>query len=405
MSVTIIEELRAKRKGQLDEQRAIVAVAEKAGRDLTTEESSEFDKRQGEFDSLSGRIERLEKLEGFVADNAPENPAKRDSAPADVDPEELAEERTRAFESFIRSGGRPDRMPQEQRAAMQVNTDSEGGYTVPDEFHRNLIVAEREFGTIRQHATVITSSDNGSLTIPGTDTRATAAWTAEEADYTESESTFKATVLTGHKVGALSKVSDELLEDSEFDILGFLATDLGEAIGIKENTAYCIGASNSTTSPKGIFTLAGTGFTGAVNATPGVTSDDLIETYHGLGVPYRARASWVFRDATAKAIRKLKDGDNQYLWQPGLQAGMPDTILGRPVVIDPDAPAIAASAKSIAFGDLKAYWIRDITGTSVKVLNELYAVSGQVGFRVSRRTDGAIADTAAIKVFAHGAAS
>jgi len=406
MSVTIIEDLRSRRKGLLDEMRGIQSGAEAADRDLTSEEAQEFERRESDFEAITARVERLENSEERASLVQSHNPATEEVAQTvSADPAEEAELRTRAFESLVRSRGRIESLPQEQRAALQVGTDSEGGFTVPDEFYRSLVVAEREIGTIRGLASTITTSDNGDLQIPGTSTRATAAWTAEEVAYTQSESTFKQTILKAHKVGALSKVSDELLEDSAFDILGFLATDLGEAIGIKENNAFAVGAASSTTTPKGIFNLAPVGFTGAVSASAVISGDDLIETFHALGVPYRSRASWLIADGTVKAIRKLKDGDNQYLWQPGLQAGAPDMLLGKAAYSDPDAVAMAPEAQSIVFGDLKSYWIRDVEGVTVKVLNELYAVNGQVGFRISRRTDGTLADTAAVTSFKHGDAS
>ena len=103
-------------------------------------------------------------------------------------------------------------------------------------------------------------------------------------------------------------------------------------------------------------------------------------------------------DATIKAIRKLKDNNNQYLWQPSLVAGTPDTILGRPVVTSAYMPTAAAGAKTIAFGDFSYYWIADRQGRSFKRLNELYAANGQVGFLGSQRVDGKLVLPEAIKV-------
>jgi HK97 family phage major capsid protein len=110
----------------------------------------------------------------------------------------------------------------------------------------------------------------------------------------------------------------------------------------------------------------------------------------------------MMRDSTVQAVRKLKTTDNQYLWQPGLQAGQPDLLLGRPLLVDPDVPAIGTVAESVVFGDIgRGYWIRDVEGVSIKVLNELYAANGQVGFRLHRRTDGDLVDTQAVRIGKH----
>lgn len=403
----MIRELKQRRAALLTRLREIVESAETENRDLTSEETQEYQRTEQEFDSLSARIARLEAL-----DSNPANPATQPTEGREVEENGEAREITPAsdeyrgaFEALARARGRQDHLSEEQRAALQVGTDSEGGYAVPDEFLRRLIEAEREFSIMRELATTITTGESGELLIPGVDTRASAEWTAEEAAFTESEDTFKQVKLGAFKVGALAKVSDELLHDSAFDILGFLARSLGEAVGLKEGKAFVDGASGSTTTPEGIVNKATVGFTGAVAATAVIATNDLFETYHSLLSPYRVRADWLINDGTAKAIRLLKDTNNQYLWQPGLQADQPDVLLGRPVRIDPNVPAIGVSARSIVFGDVGGYYIRDVEGVTIKVLNELYAVNGQVGFRISRRTDGDLVDTAAVRVFKHGAAA
>ena len=142
----------------------------------------------------------------------------------------------------------------------------------------------------------------------------------------------------------------------------------------------------------------------AASATA-VTADELMDLYYALKSPYRKKSVWVLNDSTIKAIRKLKDGNGQYLWQPSLTAGTPDTILGRPVKTSAYMPAIAAGAKSIAFGDFSYYWIADRQGRSFKRLNELFAATGQVGFLASQRVDGRLILAEAIKVLQQKAAA
>lgn len=148
---------------------------------------------------------------------------------------------------------------------------------------------------------------------------------------------------------------------------------------------------------------AETGVT-AASATA-VTADELMDLYYSLKSPYRKKSVWVLNDSTIKAIRKLKDTNGQYLWQPSLTAGTPDTILGRPVKTSAYMPTIAAGAKTIAFGDFSYYWIADRQGRSFKRLNELFAATGQVGFLASQRVDGKMILAEAVKVLVQKAAS
>ena len=133
-------------------------------------------------------------------------------------------------------------------------------------------------------------------------------------------------------------------------------------------------------------------------AATAITADELIDLFYSLKSPYRKSSVWIMNDSTVKAIRKLKDGQGQYLWQPSLTAGTPDMILNRPVYTSSYIPEIKASAKTIAFGDFKYYWIADRQGRSFKRLNELFATTGQVGFMATQRVDGKLILSEAVKV-------
>jgi HK97 family phage major capsid protein len=112
------------------------------------------------------------------------------------------------------------------------------------------------------------------------------------------------------------------------------------------------------------------------------------------------------KDSTLAFVRKIKtglSGDKTTLWQPSVQAGVPDSLLGKPVYTDPNMAALGASSKVVLFGDYSEYWIRDVGAPTVKVLNERYADTGQIGVRVSQRTDGELADTAAVKALSTSA--
>lgn len=122
--------------------------------------------------------------------------------------------------------------------------------------------------------------------------------------------------------------------------------------------------------------------------TAAITADELVDLYYALKAPYRKNAVWILNDTTIKLIRKLKTGDGQYLWQPGIKDGEVNTILGRPYFTSPFMPSAEAGAKTIIFGDLSYYWIGDRQGITFRRLNELYAGKGQVGFMASKRLDG-----------------
>ena len=311
-----------------------------------------------------------------------------------------------AWINHVRDVLAPGTLTDEQRAALNIGTSTQGGVTVPVEFYRQLVISERFFGSMRQLAKTIVTADNGAVTIPKVDdaNRAVATWTAEAAAFTESEDAFLSTVLNAYKIGLVSKVSDELVLDSAFDILGFVAQSAGQAIGIASNTAYVTGASGSTTTPEGLFTKATVGYTLPTGNTTGITYAGLVELYHSVRPAYRSRGTFLGSDAALKVLRQLTDSQNRPLWEPSIQAGEPDTILGRPIIADPDVAVPAANALSLGFGDVNsAYWIRDVQDITAKVLNELYAATGQVGVRVHRRTDGDIVDTLAFKTLKNSA--
>ena len=187
--------------------------------------------------------------------------------------------------------------------------------------------------------------------------------------------------------------------EMEANLSAALGTD-ADRVNVKATTEEHLGfTGDGSGKPLGILAASGGAETGitAASATA-ITADELIDLFYSLKSPYRRNAVWVLNDSTIKAVRKLKDGSGQYLWQPSLTAGTPDTILGRPVRTSAYMPAIAASAKTIAFGDFSYYWIADRQGRSFKRLNELYAANGQVGFLASQRVDGKIILPEAVKV-------
>ena len=253
-----------------------------------------------------------------------------------------------------------------------------------------------EENIFRRLAHVIQTS-SGERKIPVVASKGSANWIDEEGPYVESDDAFGQVTIGAHKLGTTIKISEELLNDSVFPLESYIAREFARRIGAREEEAFFTGDGNGK--PLGFLAEAGGADVGitAASATA-ITADELIDLFYSLKVPYRKKAVWLLNDSTVKAIRKLKDSTGQYLWQPSLTAGTPDTLLGRPVHTSAFMPSIEAGAKTIAFGDFKYYWIADRQGRSFKRLSELYAPTGQIGFLGSQRVDGKLILPEAIKV-------
>lgn len=279
--------------------------------------------------------------------------------------------------------------------SLSVGTDGKGGYLVPDEFEKQLIQALEEDNIFRKLSTIIHTS-SGDRKIPVVASKGVASWVEEEGQIPESDDTFGQISIGAHKVATMIRVSEELLNDSIFNLESYIATEFGRRIGNKEEEAFLVG--DGSGKPTGILADSGGGELGIQTASAtSVTLDDIISLFYSLKSPYRKRATFIMNDATVKAIRKLKDGQGQYLWQPSIVAGTPDTILNCPVLTSVHMPTIAADAKSIVFGDMSYYWIADRMGRTFKRLNELFAVTGQVGYVATQRVDAKLILPEAVK--------
>ena len=213
--------------------------------------------------------------------------------------------------------------------ALRIGADTEGGYLVPDEYEHTLVEALMEENIFRSLAHIIRIA-SGERKIPVVSSKGTASWIEEGGAFPESDDTFGQVTIGAYKLGTTIKVSEELLNDSVFDLENYIAREFARRIGAKEEEAFFTG--DGSGKPLGVLADKGGAEIGvnAASATT-ITADELLDLYHSLLSPYRKKAVWVVNDSTIKAIRKLKDNNGQYLWQPGLIANAPDTILGRPV--------------------------------------------------------------------------
>ena len=393
-----ILELREKRAKAWDAAKAFLDAKSQNGT-LSAEDTATYEKMEAEVVSMGKDIERLERQAAIDAELA-----KATSTPIATKPgvgaRTKGEEKTgRASDEYKASfwNAMRTKTPTPMLLnALSEGTDSEGGYLVPDEFERTLVQALEEENIFRQMAKIIQTS-SGDRKIPVVATKGTASWIDEEGAYPESDDVFSQVSIGAYKLGTMIKVSEELLNDSAFNLESYIATEFARRIGAKEEEAFFIG--DGTGKPTGILANAGGAEVGVTAAgAAAITADEVIDLFYSLKSPYRKNAFWVMNDATVKAIRKLKDNQGQYLWQPSLVAGTPDTILGRPVKTSAFMPALAAGAKTMAFGDFGYYWIADRQGRSFKKLSELYAATGQVGFLGSQRVDGKLILPEAIKV-------
>ncbi len=404
---------REERAKLVTDARAMFDKADKEKRALSAEEEAIYDKIDEEIRALTKEVERLETLESLEADQArstdrsrPRNkPDDSDGAELDPDGEPVGirgrKAYRKAYTSYLRHGhahmGRDSIKTLREGRAMQVGDDAEGGYLVPDEFNRQIILKLADENVFRQPglATVLTSS-SGTMEIAAENTRGAAAWTAEEAAYNESDDALAQVTLGAHKATRIIKVSEELAADSAFPIEGFLGSSFARSFGDLEETAFFVGTGSGQ--PTGIVPSAGVGVT-AASATV-VTSDEIIDLYHSLKRVYRKRASFSMSDLSLKAVRQLKDSGSpgQYMWQPGLQANEPDLLLGRPVFTSDDMPAMTAGLRAFLFADFSFYWIADRATRQFKRLDELYAANGQIGFAAMQRVDGKLTIAEAAKV-------
>ena len=301
----------------------------------------------------------------------------------------------------------------EVRDALSVGVDQNGGFTVPDEFEHQLIQALEENNIFRTLAKTI-HTNSGTRTIPIATDSGTASWIEEGAAIQESDMSFAQETLSAYKLGCMIKVSNELLNDSAFNIAAHIAQRFGVRFGNAEEDAFINGTGPSAnpqttpSQPTGILTsLTPTAGNTTANAQT-VHFDNIYKLYYSLKSPYRRKAAFLCNETLLLQLMLIKDKNDNYIWKPGLEVGKPDTILGRPIYTSGYMPAITGNAtqdknkKVLLFGDFSYYWIADRQSRTLKRLNELYAVTDQVGFIGTQRVDGKLILPEAMQVMALG---
>lgn len=389
-----IQELREKRSKAWDTARDFLDSKRNESGLLSEADSKTYDAMEQQIVAYGKEIQRLERQAQIESEmNKPTSTPIQNKPNASIHSDTktgiASDEYRTAFWNSIRNRNFAD-----VRNALQIGEDTEGGYLCPDEFERKLISALEEENVFRPLATKIQTS-SGDRKIPVITQKGEATWMEEEEAYTLSDDAFGQIALSAYKVGTAIKISEELLNDSVFDLPSYIAKEFARRIGAKEEEAFFVGDGKGK--PTGIFAATGGAESGATTSTANITFDDVLELFYSLRSPYRKKAVWVLNDSTVKALRKLKDSTGNYIWNPSVQAGVPDTILNRPYYTSSYVPEIKAGAKCLAFGDFSYYWIGDRQGRSFKRLNEVFAMNGQVGFLASQRVDGRLILTEAVK--------
>jgi HK97 family phage major capsid protein len=386
--------------------------------ELSAEDRSAWDAALADVERLSTDIEREERHARLssvdysqVIDATKDADEERHGGP------DKAEAYATAWRSWVREG--TTELSSEERTVLRtgwvdgkelraqgVATGAAGGYMVPAPFRAKLIEAQKFYSSMRDVAEVITTETGATLPWPtNDDTANVGAILAENSQVTEQDVTLGTNDIGAYMyTSKLVRVSLQLLNDNAFDLESWLAGVLGRRIGRAQNQHFTTGT--GTAQPEGVQTNSVIGKTGTTGQTTSVTYDDLIDLIHSVDPAYRnsGRAQFMLNDTTLAAARKLKDSQNRPLWEPSIQVGVPDGLLGYGYSINQDMPVMAANAKSILFGDFYAgYLIRDVQDVQLLRLAERYADYLQVGFLAFARTDGTPQDTAAYKAYRNSA--
>ena len=379
--MSTVLELREKRNKLWNSAKQFLDSKRDANGMVPAEAAAEYDKMEADMVNLGREIERLERqaahdLEMGQPTTKPiiNVPHKTPAAKTGMASEEYKED----FGLVIR--GRHT-----IHNVLSTSPDVDGGYLVPVEFERQIVKGLDEYNVIRKIARVIKTTAERKIPIAAD--KSVANWTKENAAITESMMKFDQKSLDAYKLATLVRISVELLQDSMFDLETYIADDFARAFGVAEEQAFCIGDGDDK--PTGIFRETGGGTIG-VTAGNTINTDNLIDLIYALKSPYRRNAVFLMRDITVSAIRKLKDSNGQYLWQPSVQAGEPDKLLGYRLYTSPYVPIVEAGSLPVAFGDFAHYWVADRMGRTVQRLNELFAGNGQVGFIGTQRVDGKV---------------
>lgn len=382
-----IQELREKRNAAWNAAKAFLESHRTEKGTLTAEDDATYSRMEQDINDLGKEIARLERQEQLEAElNKPVNTPITGRPSTGNVPEEKTGRASDAYRAAMLDGLRSGF--KRVSNLLQEGVDSDGGYLVPEEYDRRLIDVLDEENIMRSLATKITTSGEHKINIAAT--KPAASWIEEGGALTFGDATFAQILLDAHKLHVAIKVTEELLYDNAFGLENYIITQFGKALANAEEDAFLNGDGSGR--PTGIFDATGGG-TIAATLTAAVKADDIIDLIYALKRPYRKKASFIINDKNLPALRKLKDNNGAYMWQPSLQAGEPDRFLGYALHTSAYAPEDA-----ISFGDYSYYNIGDRGTRSFKQLNELFAGNGMIGYVAKERVDGKLVLKEAVQI-------
>ena len=383
-----VQELIEKRAKVWETAKNFVDTHEDKNGNLSAEDKETYSRMEAEIEELTNSIERQQRAERREQElskpvNSPiTGKPYKDEPQGEVKTGRASDEYKKAMLTALRSNFR------QVSNVLQEGVDADGGYLVPEEYDHRLIDVLTEENIMRGIATKITTSGEHKINIAAT--KPAAAWIEEGEALSFGDATFEQKILDAHKLHVAIKITEELLYDNAFGLENYIITEFGKALANAEEDAFLNG--DGVGKPTGIFDKT-KGGESIGTLTAALKSDDILDLIYKLKRPYRKNASFIMNDATLAQIRKLKDNNGQYLWQPSYQANEPDKILGYNIRTSAFAPTDA-----IAFGDYKYYNIGDRGSRSFKQLNELFAGNGMIGYVAKERVGGLLILPEAVKI-------
>ena len=382
-----ILEMRENRKKAWEAAKAFVETKRDKDGLLSEEDAKTYAEMEKKVQAYAAEIERMEQMEAMEAEM--NRPVNTPIVTKPVSDKQMPEKKGRAADAYkaamldaLRSGFK------RVSNVLQEGVDTDGGYLVPEEYDNRLIDVLGEENIMRKLGTRITTSGEHKINIAAT--KPAASWIEEGGALSFGDATFDQILMDAHKLHVAIKVTEELLYDNAFGLENYIITQFAKALANAEEDAFLNG--DGVGKPLGLFAASGGGQI-AETLTAAIKADDIINLVYALKRPYRKNASFIMNDKNIAAIRKLKDNNGAYIWQPSAQAGEPDRLFGYPVHTSAYAPEDA-----IAFGDYKYYNIGDRGTRSFKQLNELFAGNGMIGYVAKERVDGKLILPEAVQI-------
>lgn len=379
-------------------------LAEKGSQTWGKEDQAKFDNLMDEAERAQGQIAAYQRTLDMEAEDSFKNHLQAASGG------KMGDEAVAAVALYLRFGNNVSAEQAVQiRNAMSTTTPAEGGFTVPALVEGMVVDALKAYGGMRGVATVITTAGGNAMTWPTSDgTAEEGEIVAENGPAAAQDITFGNAAVNPYMYSSKKLALPlQLIQDSAIDVVAFVTQRLAQRLGRITNKHYTNGTGSGQ--PFGIVQRASLGKTGITGQTLTVTYDDLVDLFYSVNSAYRGNARWSFADSSLKVIRKLKDSSGRPIFTPGYEGGItedaPDMLLGKPITINDDVPAMAANARSIVFGDHSQYTIRDVAGSyrMLRFDDSAFALNAQVGFCGWMRTGGNLLDAGAVKYYANSA--